>query len=46
MCKAEDSDKSTIFTFHDHRVFYEYFKVVITDDNKVKKVHMHIKEKK
>lgn len=46
MCKAEDSDKSTVFTFHDHRVFYEYFKVVITDDNKVKKVHMNIKEKK
>ena len=46
MCKAEDSDKSTVFTFHDHRVFYEYFKVVISDDNKVKKVHMHIKEKK
>lgn len=46
MCKAEDSDKSTVFTFDDHRVFYEYFKVVISDDNKVKKVHMHIKEKK
>lgn len=43
ICEFEGSDRLMCFKFEDHKLFYEYFKVVFTD-NKVRKVHM--KEKK